>query len=138
VDRGGAAAEPEASNRPRRLRSLARRALRCRVHGKYVAHHQLGGRALFAALPAILEEGGVLVAYGPFKYGGAFTSASNAAFDVWLKQRAAHSGVRDFEAVDALAHSSGMTLLEDRPMPAHNRALIWRKLECCIDAGCAQ
>ena len=84
--------------------------------------------ALFAALPAILEEGGVLAVYGPFKYEGAFTSASNAAFDAWLKQRAAHSGIRDFEAVDALAHSSGMTLLEDRPMPANNRTLIWRRL----------
>ena len=84
-----------------------------------------GVRALFTALPAILEEGGVLVAYGPFKYGGAFTSASNAAFDGWLKQRSPHSGIRDFETVDGLAQSSGMTLLEDRPMPANNRALVW-------------
>ncbi len=84
--------------------------------------------ALFAALAAILEEGGVLAAYGPFKYEGAFTSASNAAFDAWLKQRAAHSGIRDFEAVNALARSSGMTLLEDQPMPANNRTLVWRKL----------
>ncbi len=87
-----------------------------------------GVRALFAALPAILEEGGVLAAYGPFKYGGGFTSASNAAFDAWLKQRSSQSGIRDFEAVNALAQSSGMTLLEDRPMPANNRTLVWRRL----------
>ena len=88
----------------------------------------VGVRALFAALPAILEEGGVFAAYGPFKYGGAFTSASNAAFDAWLRQRSPQSGIRDFEAVDALARSSGMALLEDRPMPANNRALLWRRL----------
>ncbi len=84
-------------------------------------------RALFAALPRVLTEDGVLAVYGPFNYNGAFTSASNAAFDAWLKQRSADSGIRDFSAVDALARSCGLTLAEDRPMPANNRTLIWRR-----------
>jgi hypothetical protein len=37
--------------------------------------------------------------YGPFNYGGAFTTDSNRRFDGWLKSRNAASGIRDFEAV---------------------------------------
>lgn len=86
-----------------------------------------GVRALFAALPAVLTGNGLLVVYGPFNYGGAFTSASNAAFDVWLKQRSPASGIRDFAAVDELACSAGLSLVEDRAMPANNRTLVWRR-----------
>lgn len=86
-----------------------------------------GVRALFAAMSEVLTEDGMLAVYGPFNYGGAFTSASNAAFDVWLKQRSPESGIRDFEAVDALARSCGLGLAEDRAMPANNRTLLWRR-----------
>lgn len=84
-------------------------------------------RALFAALSSVLAADAVLAVYGPFNYDGRFTSPSNAAFDEWLKQRSAQSGIRDFEAVDELARSIGCTLLEDRAMPANNRTLIWRR-----------
>ena len=84
-------------------------------------------RALFAALPAVLAADAVLAVYGPFNYDGTFTSPSNAAFDAWLKQRSPESGIREFAAVDALARSSGFALLEDCPMPANNRTLIWRR-----------
>ncbi|OZA48020.1 MAG: methylase [Hydrogenophilales bacterium 17-61-76] len=57
----------------------------------------------FAGVGNVLEPGGVLVVYGPFNYNGQFTSDSNARFDAWLKARDPASGVRDFEAVDALA-----------------------------------
>jgi cyclopropane fatty-acyl-phospholipid synthase-like methyltransferase len=83
--------------------------------------------ALFEALPAALTDAAVLVVYGPFNYDGRFTSESNAAFDAWLKQRSAHSGIRDFADVDALARSIGFTLAEDRAMPANNRTLVWRR-----------
>jgi trans-aconitate methyltransferase len=82
---------------------------------------------LFGALPGVLAADGVLAAYGPFNYDGRFTSPSNAAFDEWLKQRSPRSGIRDFAAVDALARSAGLALVEDRPMPANNRTLIWRR-----------
>lgn len=84
-------------------------------------------QCLFAALPAVLSENSVLAVYGPFNYDGAFTSPSNAAFDAWLKQRSAHSGIRDFAAVDELARSIGFKLLEDHPMRANNRTLVWRR-----------
>jgi hypothetical protein len=36
-------------------------------------------------------------------------------------------GIRDFEAVDALAQSIGLRLIEDCAMPANNRTLVWRR-----------
>ena len=84
-------------------------------------------RAFFAALPKVLTPDALLAVYGPFNYDGRFTSPSNAAFDQWLKQRSPHSGIRDFAAVDELARSIGLTLVEDRPMPANNRTLVWRR-----------
>jgi cyclopropane fatty-acyl-phospholipid synthase-like methyltransferase len=83
--------------------------------------------AFFQALPAVLTPDALLAVYGPFNYRGRFTSESNAAFDAWLKQRSGQSGIRDFAAVDELARSIGFTLVEDRPMPANNRTLIWRR-----------
>jgi hypothetical protein len=83
--------------------------------------------ALFAALPGVLAEDAVVAVYGPFNYGGRYTSDSNAAFDRWLKERGEHMGVRDFEAVDALARTAGLRLVQDCPMPANNRTLIWRR-----------
>lgn len=80
---------------------------------------------LFACLPAVLAEDARLAIYGPFNYGGEFTSESNAAFDAWLKAKAAHQGIRDFAAVDALAGAAGLRLVEDRPMPSNNRCLVW-------------
>ena len=82
---------------------------------------------LFAALDGVMAKDAVLAVYGPFNYGGKFTSASNAEFDVWLKQRSAASGIRDFEAVNALAASIGLTLLADHAMPANNRTLVWKR-----------
>ena len=41
--------------------------------------------------------------YGPFNYGGTFTTDSNRRFDGWLKTRNAASGIRDFEAVSGAA-----------------------------------
>jgi cyclopropane fatty-acyl-phospholipid synthase-like methyltransferase len=83
--------------------------------------------ALFAALPKALTDDARLVLYGPFNYNGRFSSRSNASFDEWLRQRSSESGIRDFAAVDALARSVGFSLVEDRPMPANNRTLIWRR-----------
>jgi len=82
--------------------------------------------AFFAGLPHVLEAGGVLAIYGPFKYGGRFTTESNAAFDAMLRERDPQSGLRDFEAVNALAEAVGLTLEADHDMPANNQLLVWR------------
>ena len=58
----------------------------------------------------------------------ALTSASNREFDAWLKARDPQSGIRDFEAVDALAQKAGLRLQADVEMPANNRCLVWRRV----------
>ncbi|WP_369935669.1 DUF938 domain-containing protein [Xanthomonas tesorieronis] len=86
-------------------------------------------QAFFAGVGTLLADcdGGTLVVYGPFNYGGSFSSDSNRAFDAWLKARDAASGIRDFEAVAALAQAQGLVLQEDAAMPANNRCLVWRR-----------
>lgn len=69
----------------------------------------------------------MLMVYGPFNYGGAYTSDSNCEFDGWLQARDPRSGIRDFEAVDVLARAIGLHLLDDVAMPANNRCLVWRR-----------
>ena len=66
-----------------------------------------------------------LCLYGPFNYGGKHTSDSNARFDAMLRTRDPASGLRDFEAICALATRAGLTLAEDNAMPANNRLLVW-------------
>jgi hypothetical protein len=83
--------------------------------------------ACFAGLGRVLEDDAVLAVYGPFNYGGDYTSASNREFDAWLKARDPHSGIRDVEAVDALARGIGLALVEDAAMPANNRCLVWMR-----------
>jgi cyclopropane fatty-acyl-phospholipid synthase-like methyltransferase len=83
--------------------------------------------SLFAGVGSMLPAGGVLAVYGPFHYGGRATSDSNAAFDAMLRERDPGSGVRDFEAVDALAQAAGLALQADHAMPANNRLLVWRR-----------
>ena len=83
--------------------------------------------AFFAGLDSVLATEATLVVYGPFNYGGQYTSDSNREFDGWLKARDAQSAIRDFEAVDALAQRIGLRLIEDIAMPANNRCLVWRR-----------
>jgi cyclopropane fatty-acyl-phospholipid synthase-like methyltransferase len=83
---------------------------------------------LFQRLSAMLAADALLTVYGPFNYNGKFTSESNAAFNEWLQARGEHMAIRDFEAVNALASAIGLHLLQDIPMPANNRMLIWRQV----------
>ena len=82
----------------------------------------------FAQLPTVLTEDAVLAIYGPFRYEGRHTSDSNAAFEASLQAAVPHRGIRDFEAVDALANQAGLRLVADHAMPANNRCLVWRRI----------
>ncbi len=84
-------------------------------------------KALFAGVGRVLTSGGLFILYGPFNYGGRYTSESNARFDGWLKARNPQSAIRNFEDLDALAKSAGMLLYADIEMPVNNRTLVWRK-----------
>lgn len=82
---------------------------------------------LIAGAARLLQPGGRLAIYGPFNYQGSFTSASNARFDEWLKNRDPVSGIRDFEAVVKCAEINGLRLDADHAMPANNRLLVFEK-----------
>lgn len=83
--------------------------------------------AMFQRIGERLPPGGCFCQYGPFNYAGAYTSQSNARFDHWLRQQDPLRGIRDFEAVAALATEAGLKLEADHEMPANNRLLQWRK-----------
>ncbi|MEO6103319.1 MAG: DUF938 domain-containing protein [Pseudoxanthomonas sp.] len=83
-------------------------------------------RALFASLPPNLSSHALVIAYGPFNQDGRYSSDSNREFDGFLKARDARSGIRDIEAVNALANNIGLQLIDDVAMPANNRMLVWR------------
>ncbi len=81
----------------------------------------------FEAVGEVLVKGGVLCVYGPFRYGGRYTSESNARFDQYLKQRDSLSGIKDFQDIDRLAKKQGLNLIKDYSMPANNQMLVWTK-----------
>lgn len=84
-------------------------------------------QSFFHGAGSVLREEGWLFVYGPFRYGGRFTTASNEAFDAALRARDPASGLRDFEAIAELASAQGLALLADVPMPANNQTLVWRR-----------
>lgn len=82
---------------------------------------------MFRGVGQVLGVGAPFVLYGPFNYAGAYTSPSNERFDRSLRAPNPGMGIRDFEALDALARERGMALVADHAMPANNRTLVWRK-----------
>ncbi|MEZ5459658.1 MAG: DUF938 domain-containing protein [Steroidobacteraceae bacterium] len=82
---------------------------------------------MFQQLDAALADDAVLAIYGPFNRDGRPTCDSNAAFDASLRARAAHMGLRDAAAVDALASAIGLRLVAEVEMPANNLTRVWRR-----------
>jgi SAM-dependent methyltransferase len=89
-----------------------------------------------AALPAllggaarVLRPGGLLLLYGPFRYGARHTSPSNAAFDAHLRSLDPAMGVRDAEELAARAGAEGLRPRADEAMPANNRLLVFERVE---------
>jgi len=88
------------------------------------------GRVLRASVrPGQRAADKVLYLYGPYKQAGRHTAPSNASFDAGLRERNPLWGVRDLEAVSALAAEHGF----DRPvieaMPANNLSVIFRLVD---------
>ncbi|RFU49408.1 DUF938 domain-containing protein [Paraburkholderia sp. DHOC27] len=84
-------------------------------------------QALFAGADRLLERGGVLYLYGPYRRDGAHTSPGNEAFDQQLQSRNPAWGVRDMEAVVALGDAHGFACGEPVAMPANNFSLVFTK-----------
>jgi cyclopropane fatty-acyl-phospholipid synthase-like methyltransferase len=81
----------------------------------------------FRGVASVLGNPGVLCVYGPFRYGGRYTSESNAVFDDYLRNRDPESGIRDFEALQGVARQRGLELAADHAMPANNQLLVWKR-----------
>jgi hypothetical protein len=82
---------------------------------------------LFAGAGRYLPSGGRLFLYGPFKRSGKHTAISNAVFDTSLREGNPEWGVRDVEALEELAASAGLCLVEIAEMPANNLILVFER-----------
>ena len=82
---------------------------------------------MFRGVSLCLDEDGIFVVYGPFNYNGRYTSQSNEAFDISLRNQAPHMGLRNQELIVKLAVETGFVLLLDQEMPANNRLLLFQK-----------
>ena len=74
-----------------------------------------------------LTDGGVFCLYGPFRVGGEFNTASNAAFDQSLRARSPEMGIRDLEEIDDVAAQHGMRRQRLYAMPANNNVAVWER-----------
>ena len=90
--------------------------------------------ALMQGSAALLDHGGVLFLYGPFRRFGAHTAASNEAFDARLRAQNEHWGLRDMEDVERLAGKAGFVLERRVSMPANNFSLVFRRQKRETDA----
>jgi hypothetical protein len=75
----------------------------------------------------VLEPGGLLYLYGPYREAGVEIAPTNALFDADLKARNPAWGLRDLQAVSALAAAHGLDLAERIAMPANNLSLFFRR-----------
>lgn len=65
--------------------------------------------------------------YGPFRFEDRDFAPSNEAFDQWLKQRDAQSGIRDIRALEEQGETVGLSLEQAIEMPANNHILVWKR-----------
>ena len=84
-------------------------------------------RDFFAGVTRLLPPQGQLLVYGPFNHQGQFTSEGNARLDAWVKSKFPGGGLKDLEAVLAVADEHGLRFVQNIAMPANNRLLHWRK-----------
>jgi len=82
---------------------------------------------LFAGAGRMLQEGGYLFLYGPFKRNGKHTALSNAVFDASLRENNPDWGVRDIDDVEKLASSCGLALREVVEVPANNLIVVFAR-----------
>jgi hypothetical protein len=77
---------------------------------------------------AILLPTAPLYLYSPYKREGFATAPSNQAFDRSLRDRNPTWGLRDLEAVAAVAHSVGFSVPTITEMPANNLSVVFRRI----------
>ncbi|MBR2813615.1 MAG: DUF938 domain-containing protein [Reyranella sp.] len=81
---------------------------------------------LIAGAGRLVPAEGLLFLYGPYRREGRHTAPSNEDFDLDLKRRNPAWGVRDLEAVAALAAEHGFDPPTIAEMPANNLSLLFK------------
>lgn len=76
----------------------------------------------------LLNPGGLLVTYGPYRETDVETAPSNLAFDESLKDRDPAWGLRDRDDVVQAALDQGLALTRRVEMPANNLMLLFRRV----------
>jgi hypothetical protein len=89
--------------------------------------------AMFTGVGSALKPGGVFCLYGPFRESEGHTANSNEVFDHSLRMRDPAMGVRELHAIEKLAESAQMRLLEKRSMPANNLLLVFKRNDGNLD-----
>lgn len=84
---------------------------------------------LLAGAARLLQPGGRLFLYGPFKRDGRHTALSNAVFDTSLRNGDPAWGVRDLEEVARTASAHGLSLGDVIEMPANNLIVVLARRE---------
>ena len=82
---------------------------------------------LMSGAGRLLPPAAPLVLYGPYRRAGLPLASSNAEFDADLKARDPQWGLRDLEAVYALARAHGLKCDTMTEMPANNLAVVLRR-----------
>ncbi|WP_343712679.1 DUF938 domain-containing protein [Inquilinus sp.] len=83
---------------------------------------------LMRGAASILPPGAPLYLYGPYRRTGVATAPSNEAFDRDLRQRNPAWGLRELEAIAAVAAAAGFSSPEVTEMPANNLSVVFRRL----------
>ena len=96
-----------------------------RVH-QHDPHLTLGATlGLMKGAAAILPPGSPLYLYGPYIRKWLATAPSNEAFDRNLRDRNPTLGLRDLEAVPAVARCAGFSAPVVTEMPANNLSVVF-------------
>jgi len=82
---------------------------------------------LMAGAARLLGKAAPLILYGPYIEAGVATAPSNLEFDASLKARNPLWGLREAEALDALASQHAMTRTARHALPANNIMLVYRR-----------
>lgn len=84
---------------------------------------------LFRLAARVLTPGGMLVTYGPYRFGDDFGSQGNIDFDASLRGRNPSWGIREVGELDAAAQSCGLARGDTIAMPANNHVLVFRRVD---------
>lgn len=86
-------------------------------------------KALMKMFGGRLREGARVMICGPFKYGGNFSSPSDAEFDRNLKEKDPLKGIRSFEDINNVMQKNGFELTLDADTTPNNHVLIFTRLK---------